>query len=180
MSELNNNIVFRRIAKNDLQILKKWRNSYDIWQFNTQFILLNMKHQKEWFSNMEKNSERKMYMVNINKQPIGVCGLVHIDNVNKNADIAILIGKSKFRERGISKKILEKILEIGFKKLHFNRIGAEVLDSNTNSQKFFENMNFTYETTLREVIWRNSKWQNIHVYSILKTEWKKNHSQSSI
>jgi len=170
--QLKNEINFRKITKKDLSILKKWRNSYDIWQYNTQFILLNMKNQEDWFSDLKTNSKRKMYIVSIKEQPIGICGFIHIDN--KNADVAIIIGEKKFREKGIGTKILEKLLVLGFQKFYFHRIGAEVLENNKNSQKFFKKMNFSYESTLREMVWRQNKWQDIVVFSILNEEWNKN------
>jgi len=172
-SKVGNEVNFRKITKNDLPILKKWRNSHHIWQFNTQFILLNMKNQEKWFSDLKTNPKRKMYMVSIKKQPIGICGFIHIDN--KNADVAIIVGDKKFRGKGIGTKILEKLLTLGFKKIHYHRIGAEVLENNKNSQKFFKKMNFSYESTLREMVWREGKWQDIVVFSILNKEWNKNH-----
>lgn len=176
MNHKSDEIKFRKIMKKDLPILKKWRNSYYIWQFNTQFILLNMKNQEEWFSNLKINSNTKMYFVTIRKQPVAICGFIHIEN--KNADIAIIIGDKKFRVKGFGTKILDKLLKLGFEKFHLHRIGAEVLENNTQSQKFFLKMNFTYEATFRDRIWRQGKWQDIIVYSILLNEWKKNHSQS--
>lgn len=171
-----NKIKFRKITKKDLPILKKWRNSPQIWQFNTQFTLLNMKNQEEWFSDLKTNSSRKMYFVTIEKQPVAICGFIHIEN--KNADIAIIIGDKKFRGKGLGTKILDMLLKLGFDKYNLHRIGAEVLKNNIESQKFFLKMNFTYEATFRDKIWRQDKWQDIIVYSILLTEWKKNYSQS--
>jgi RimJ/RimL family protein N-acetyltransferase len=50
---------------------------------------------------------------------------------------------AKFSKKGIGTKILDKLLKLGFEKFHFHRIGAEVLENNKNSQKFFKKMNFT-------------------------------------
>ena len=35
-------------------------------------------------------------------------------------------------------------------------------------------MNFDYEATLRQVIWRNGGWHDMMVYSLLKQDWTKN------
>ena len=42
------------IKKIDLDIIRIWRNSSGTKEFNTQFTLLNMKDQREWFKEICK------------------------------------------------------------------------------------------------------------------------------
>ena len=52
------------ITKNDLKTLQKWRNSNEIWPYNSQYILLNMNNQKQWYEkNLEKKSNRFMFII---------------------------------------------------------------------------------------------------------------------
>jgi len=167
-------ISLRKITKEDLKILVKWRNAEDVWKNNTQFVLLNMKDQIKWYSEInQRESNRIMFIINYNHKPIGVCGLIHINKVEKSADIAIIIGETKLQNRGIGKECLKQLLEYGFKKLNVHRIEAEVLESNVKSQKFFDRMNFKHEGTLRENMWRNRKWIHTEIFSILRNEFIK-------
>jgi UDP-4-amino-4,6-dideoxy-N-acetyl-beta-L-altrosamine N-acetyltransferase len=167
-------ISLRKITKEDLKILLKWRNTESIWKNNTQFVLLNSKDQIKWYNEInQKKSNRVMFIINYNQKPIGVCGLIHLNKVKKSADIAIIIGETKFQNKGIGKKCLKQLLEYGFIKLDMHRITAEVLEFNINSREFFYKMNFKYEGILRENMWRDGKWHHTEIYSILKNEFKK-------
>ena len=166
-------IVFKKVSKNDLGILLKWRNSPEIFRYNTQFMLLNSTNQENWYNLIKKSeSDRKMFVVKIDENSIGICGLIHLDRKNKNADVAILVGESKFQSKGLGKQILKKLLEIGFNKFELNRIGAEVIDYNTKSKNIFQKLNFKLEGKFREAIWRYGRWHDINVYSILKKDFR--------
>ena len=164
--------VFKKISKKDLRVLQKWTNSKEIFPYNTQFKLLNSNDQEDWFKTIQKSeSDKKMFVVKIDEKPIGVCGLIHLDNKNKNADVALIIGELQFQGKGLGKQILKKLLEIGFKKFELNRIGAEIIDYNRKSEIVFKKLNFQLEGKFREAIWRNGKWHDIKIYSILREEF---------
>ena len=89
---MNEKIELSGIKKADLSVIVKWRNNPDILKFNTQYFLLNMEHQKKWFDEInQKESKSKMFVFKYKNKIVGVGGLIHIDNKNKNADIAISI-----------------------------------------------------------------------------------------
>ena len=166
--------ILRNIKKEDLKILRDWRNSSGIRDFNTQYILLNIKNQNCWYDSISrKNSERKMFMI-LDKQNkrIGICGLIHIDKENRNSDVAIIIGKKDIHGKGFGSDSLRTLLNYGFKELKMHRIGAEILEFNKKSISFFEKLNFKYEAELKRNLWRNGRWYNTLVYSILKNEFK--------
>ena len=66
-------IKFRKISKKDLQLLRDWRNSKEIFPYNSQFFLLNMTHQYKWYEQInKKNSDRIMFIITYEQKPIGV------------------------------------------------------------------------------------------------------------
>lgn len=166
-------IRLKAITKNDLELLRDWRNSVEIFPFNIQFTLLNMKNQLDWYSNLKNDSSRKMFMIIYNKTRIGVCGLIHIDSKIKHADIAIIIGKTNLQGKGIGTATLTKLLEYGFKKLNLNQIGAEVIEYNENSINLFSKLNFQLDAVFRDSFWRQNTWWDINNYSLLKNEFLK-------
>ena len=166
-------IFFKKISKSDLETLKKWRNLPEIFQFNTQYRLLNSIDQQNWYDSINKpESDRKMFIVKADDRIIGVCGLIHFDKKNKNADVALIIGEIKFHGKGLGKEILRKLIEIGFKKFGLNRIGAEIIVNNKKSEHVFQKLNFKFESKFREALWRNGRWYDINSYSVLKKEFR--------
>lgn len=165
-------VNFYTITKNDLRTLQRWRNSNDIFAYNTQYVLLNMIDQENWYGQtMQKNSDRVMFMVT-NKlgKPIGVCGLIHVDLKDKTASIAIIIGEKKFHNKGFGTEALQILIGYGFNKLKLHRLEAEVFEYNETSIKLFKKMNFTQEIVSRDSLWRRGKWWNIFLFSILQNE----------
>jgi RimJ/RimL family protein N-acetyltransferase len=169
-------VIFREITKNDLKILRDWRNSTGILEYNSQFTLLNMIDQKKWFEQInKKNSDRIMFMViNKKKEAIGVCGLIHLNIKDRNADIAIIIGKKKLHGLGLGSEILEMLLKYGFHKRKLHRIGAEIFEYNKVSIKLFKKLNFKREVILRNSLWRSGKWWNVYIFSLLRNEYYSN------
>ena len=93
----------RKVNKKDLKKIRDWRNTSSIWNFNSQYILLNMIHQREWFESIsKKNSTRKMFIIESErKRPIGICGLININFEQKNAEVAIILGEKETHGKGI-------------------------------------------------------------------------------
>jgi len=160
-------IQLKKINSSYLEKIKNWRNLESIRNFNYQYTLLNMKNQHEWYSSLTTSHDQKMFIVLKNSKPIGICGLIHIDIENKNADVSIILGEHSLHGKGIGSIILEKLVEYGFRKLKLHRIGAEIFEFNKISVHLFEGLSFKKEATFRQSLWRNNKWWSIYVYSVI-------------
>lgn len=160
-------INFKKISNNDLKQIKDWRNLNKIREFTYQYTLLNTKTQNAWYSSLKKSDEKIMFLILNESHPIGTCGFVHYDKLNKSADVSIFIGDKNFHGKGIGTIILQKLIKYGFIKLNLHRIGAEIFEYNLISIKLFEKASFKKEATLRQSLWRHNKWWNVYVYSII-------------
>lgn len=166
-------INFNKITKNDLKTLQRWRNSSEVWPYNTQYILLNMINQKQWYEqNIQKNSNRIMFMVT-NKvgESIGICGLIHMNAKDKSASIAIIIGEKKYHNKGFGIEILQLLINYGFAKIKLHRIEAEIIAYNQISVNLFKKMNFKQEVIMRDSLWRQGKWCDVYTFSLLQNEY---------
>ena len=152
-------ITLRSVKRSDLEFFKNWRNSHEIWNNNTQFVLLNMEHQNSWFESLnDPKAKKKMFtIINKTKTPIGICGLIQIDSENKNAKVAIIIGRTELHSHGIGTESLDLLLTYGFERLKIHRIEAEVLEFNKKSKNFFQKSGFKLDATFRDYIFRNGK-----------------------
>ena len=85
------NVSFRSLEKNDLGLLKDWRNSENMGKTAREFRLLNMINQENWFENLHLTVPPKDIMFGViqKNKLIGVTGLTYIDWKNKHAEISI-------------------------------------------------------------------------------------------
>jgi UDP-4-amino-4,6-dideoxy-N-acetyl-beta-L-altrosamine N-acetyltransferase len=170
---LKSKIKLKRVTKLDLKLLIEWRNSKNLFPYNTQYFLLNSKMQMDWFNKIQNDSSKKMFMIFYGKLKIGICGLIDIDNENKNAKIAIIIGKESLHGMGIGTIVISHLLKYGFEKLELHRINSEVIEFNKNSIHLFEKSQFKLDATYRDVIWRNNRWWNMKSMSIFRNDFNK-------
>jgi len=171
MMNSKSKIQLKKITKSDLKLLIEWRNSNKIFLYNTQYFLLNLKMQMEWFNSLQNDSSRKMFMILHENVKIGICGLIDIDYKNKNANIAIIIGKTQLHTKGLGTMALSNLLNYGFKEIGLHRIGADVIEYNKTSIRLFEKSKFKIDVIQRDVIWRNNRWWNMYSMSILKDDF---------
>ena len=158
----------KKIRKEDLKQIVKWRNDSEIIRFNTQFFLLNMELQKKWFEEItKKNSKSKMFVFKYGKEIVGIGGLIHYDYQNKSADIAIILGEKKIRGKGFGTRGLEMLVEYGFKQMKLHRIGADIFEYNKVSLRLYEKLEFKKELEMRDYLWRDGKWWKVFTYSII-------------
>ena len=111
-----------------------------------------MTNQRNWFKQITSiESNRKMFIIMYKQKiPLGVCGLINIDKENNSAEVAIIIGNKQFHGKGLGSESLYQLVKYGFSKLKLHKIKAEIK---------------------HQSLWRNSKWWDIHMYSLFKKDY---------
>ncbi|MFD3270089.1 GNAT family N-acetyltransferase [Paenibacillus dendritiformis] len=100
---------------------------------------------------------------------IGSCGYNSIDFENAKAEIGYDIAKA-FWGRGYASEAICSLLDYAFSSLKLNRIEAKVEPENVNSVKVLQKLNFTFEGTLRQYEQVNGKFNDLNMYSKLRTD----------
>ena len=169
---ISSKIKLRKVKKTDIKYFRDWRNSAEIWKNNTQFTFLNMKDQNIWFKSLfDKNSKKQMFtIIDSKKKPVGICGLINLNEIEKSAKIAIIIGNLNLQSKGIGSQVLTLLLKYGFGELKLHRIEAEVIEYNEISQSFFKKFNFKEEVELRNFLFRKGKWWNLITFAKLSSD----------
>ena len=68
---------------------------------------------------------------------------------------------------------IHTILKYGFGELNLHRIWAEIFSTAQENITLFNKIGFVREGILRQKLWRDGKWWNSHIYSILSSEFNK-------
>jgi RimJ/RimL family protein N-acetyltransferase len=104
---------------------------------------------------------------------IGNTGLHDVDAVNRTAEFGIVIGEKDYWNRGYGTKATKLTLRHGFENLNLNRIYLEVFETNPRAMKAYESAGFMREGILRQAIFKNSRYIDVILMSILQSEWMK-------
>lgn len=101
---------------------------------------------------------------------IGYGGLVHIDWLNKNAEVSGLFA-SDLKEDNFSKNwhtLLRLLSNIAFSVLDLNKLYTYAFDLRPNIYPIFEDAGFHYEATLKKHVRFNTKFIDVVIHSKIK------------
>jgi RimJ/RimL family protein N-acetyltransferase len=74
-------------------------------------------------------------------------------------------------ERGLGRRMLNDLIRIAFQELSAHRLFLDVFDDNRRARHLYESLGFRYEGILREAANRNGVWCNLHLMSMLESEY---------
>ena len=74
-------------------------------------------------------------------------------------------------DRGSGRRILTEILRIAFRELGAHRLFLDVFEDNSRARHLYESLGFKYEGVMREAAHRDGVWFNLHLMSMLESEY---------
>jgi ribosomal-protein-serine acetyltransferase len=112
-----------------------------------------------------------MYMIeNEEGLPVGVCGLTDIDLVNRRAEFSLYIGP-EYHGCGYGEASLRALIKKGFNSYGLKSIWGESFTGNM-AMKMFYKVGFKHDGVRRSFYFRDGKFIDAHLFSILRDEWK--------
>lgn len=172
-------VGLRAVERDDLFLLRDWRNISDFRKNFREVRELNMENQEKWFERIVENSKNDfMFMIErlSDKQPIGVCGLVYVNWIIRSADFSFYIGEEAkyIDDDGYAEEATRLLLDYGFNNLNMHKIWTELYDFDQKKIKFFmEKFKFKKDGLLRDNCFEAGEYSDSHIYSILESEFKK-------
>ncbi|HLQ30174.1 MAG TPA: GNAT family protein [Ktedonobacteraceae bacterium] len=133
---------------------------------------------KERLEQLYKDGKHIIFGVALNEDNrlIGLVGLKDINYINQSAEFYVIIGDRSAWGKGYGTEATKLMTRYGFMELNLNRIQTQDMEENIGGWRADEKAGFTYEGTLREVILRFGKYNNVRVYSLLKSEYLQSNS----
>lgn len=102
---------------------------------------------------------------------IGAMGFMHVDRVNKKAELGYWIGK-RYQGHRYATEALNIMLHFGFLNLGLERVYAQTFSFNEGSKHLLEHIGFTMEGKLRKNTLLDEGFVDDYVYGLLKGEFK--------
>ena len=175
---IGKNVRLRALEREDLPNCVRWLNDREVTEFLLQRSPLSKATEEKWFnSQLETPSESGQVLaldVLVGDQwlHIGNTGLHQIDPVVREAEFGIFIGEKSYWGKGIGKEALLLTLKHGFDDLNLNRIYLYVFETNLRGLACYKSAGFVQEGLLRQADFKNGRYINTLVMSILRSEWR--------
>ena len=168
-------VYLRSLELSDVELLVKWRNDSDVTSTlggNTFYV--SKLRETEWIRNAilnDKNDLRLAICLTENDKYIGNVNLNTISWINRTAEYSIMIGDKSQWGKGYGKEATLLILKHAFEELNLNRIYLTVRIDNNKAISLYKKIGFVQEGILRKAVYKNNKFIDMIIMSILKEEF---------
>lgn len=166
---LNETIRLRVIEEQDVSLIQEWHNDYKTTRNTTltSYIPRNYMEEKNWYERKMSDSTSRVFMIEDLESctTLGFISYSNLDYRNQKAFLSIVIGNKNFRGKGIATQalyLLEELLKCEF---NLRKITVQVLAYNESSLTLFKRNGYIEEGVLKEEIYRNGSFHDLHLLS---------------
>lgn len=102
---------------------------------------------------------------------IGSVSLKHIDEQDKNAELAIVISKEEYRGKGYGQEALYLACEYGFRERGLHKVYLTCVAHNTSAIKSYEKFGFVHEGLRKDQIFQHGQFHDEVLMGMLKKDF---------
>jgi RimJ/RimL family protein N-acetyltransferase len=168
-------VYLRPTERDDVPTFVRWFNDADVLRNLAMFAPMSDAAEAAWFDRMlaAQGSTDYHFVICLlaDDRAIGTIGLHDISWKDGTADFGIAIGEKGEWNKGYGTDALRAISDFGFGALRLERIGLFVYEGNDGARRAYEKAGFLHEGTLRRAHFARGKHHDVHVMSLLRSEW---------
>jgi RimJ/RimL family protein N-acetyltransferase len=169
-------VGLRSLEKEDLSLLRDWRNIESFRRNFREYRELNMANQDAWFARTNASPNDFMFVIVRLKdgKPLGAAGLLYTNWIIRSADFSFYIGLDELYidELGYAEESARLLISYGFKNLNLHKIWMELYEFDHKKINFFtKKFNFKTDGILRDNCFENGRYWNSLLISLLSSEF---------
>ena len=188
-------IRLRAPERGDIPRFVSWLNDPEVIAGLGVFATFSEADEEVWFDNMLKappaqhplviemrvtsnrpasavSSPPDLMPTDVDWIPIGTCSFHEIDWRCRVAEFGIVIGEKRFWNQGYGTEAVKLLAKHGFETLNLHRIWLRVYANNPRAIRSYEKAGFVHEGRMREAMFKNGKYIDVLLMSILEDERK--------
>jgi diamine N-acetyltransferase len=169
-------IRLRGNERGDLPKFVEWLNDPEVRRYLSVSMPISQAAEEQWFENMLKRPpEEQSLGIEIKDgetwRLIGNCGIFDIKWRTRCAEVGLFIGEKSYWNMGYGTEVMRLLLHHGFGTLNLNRIFLRVDAENLGGIRAYEKAGFIHEARLRESDFREGRYCDDLIMSVLRSEW---------
>lgn len=168
------NIYLRLLSTDDVNgDYCLWLNDPEITAFNSHGRFPMTKEKLLSYIDHSRSSKNDLILAIEDKITLKHIGNISLQNINwldRNAEIAFLLGNKSFWGKGIMYEAGNLLINHGFQSLNLHRIYCGTSSENVGMQKLAVKLKMKKEGLRKEAIFKKGQYYDIVEYGILATE----------
>lgn len=165
----------RELERKDLGCINQWRNDEELIKLlGAPYRFINLDVDMKWYESYLVNRGNAVRCAIIESgcdEILGLISLVSIDFINQSAEIHLMIGDKENQGRGIGTFAMNAMLNHAFYNMNLQRVELTVVESNKRAIHLYEKCGFKLEGQKRRARYKQGKFIDMLIYSILKDEY---------
>ena len=180
-----NEVNLKMMIDNKLSNYYKWFGDQEVTKYTSHGIFPKTDNEmKEYFNKYENDKNQLIFMIidKSNKQHIGIISLQNINLINRNAELAVMIGEKDYWNSGYCTEACEVVLKHAFMRLNLHKVYLGTAESNIGMQKVAEKIRMKIKTYKTNHLFIDGKYEACYEYCILQNDYlilRKNKNESN-
>jgi [ribosomal protein S5]-alanine N-acetyltransferase len=163
-------IYLRPLEKSDAATLEEYINDPEVTRTLCVHRPMNLERELEFVERVAK-AETDVVLgiaVKTDDKIIGTTGLHRLDFKDRKAEMGISIGAKEEWNKGYGTEAVRLMVRYGFLTLNLNRIYLRAIEHNARAIRVYESVGFRKEGLLRQDCYREGRYWDMVLMSILK------------
>jgi RimJ/RimL family protein N-acetyltransferase len=170
---IGDRIYLRPVEREDAPVVMPWLNDPEVGRFLRRRPPINRQVEEEFITRVYQSTDLMVLgiVVQATEQFIGVTGFHQIDWRTRQTSFGITIGVKEAWGQGFGTEATALLVRYAFETLNLNRVWLHVYEHNPRAVRCYEKAGFQREGVLRQDTFRDGRYWNTFVMSILREEW---------
>ena len=164
-------VSIRKFTTKDIENKIRWINNESNNQFLHYDLPLEYDKTLIWYEHVKDRIDRYDAVIEADGIPVGLIGLLSIDNKNRKAEYYVSMGEVEYKGKGIAAEATHQLLEYAFCNLRLERVYLYTESENHAAQKMFKRVGFREEGLLKKDIISRGRYVDRSIFGITRTEY---------
>lgn len=167
--------LLRAYKKEDIDLTCQYINDSEIKKLLMPGIPypITLEEEYKWYDKQTAFGDLYNFAIETidDKKYIGGCGINNVDWKNSIVTVGIFIGNKDYWNKGYGTDAMKILIKFAFEQMNINKVKLNVYSFNERAIKSYEKCGFKKEGALRQEIFRDGKYHDEYIMSILKEEY---------
>ena len=172
---VSDRIYLRGLEETDIDTnYFQWFNDIEICRYNSHHRFPNSRSRmQKYIDSVTQGSSNLVLAIVLknNDQHIGNISLQNINYIDRNAELALILGEKDSWGHGFGKEACKLIMNHGFKELNLKRIYCATEERNVGMQRLAEKLGMIQEGIRRKAVYKDSEFRDVIEYGVLREEF---------